>query len=549
MIDNEMFFAELSQAKPVIGKKPTDVKYFEKLADQFLEFSKYNIRSWNNRDYAYDGTRWSEIQDLPNRLRLWMRQNNIPQNNNIVGNVVPIIKAVASVQCEGMPTWIGESCPFGSDVVAFKNGILDVKKYLAGDATLCPHSRNWFSSFCLPFAYDPSASCPQWLQFLEQVYEGDLERVALLQEWFGYCLLPDTSQQKMLMMVGKPRSGKGTIQHILKAMVGADNSTGFSLTSLADTFGIHCLLNKLVAFVGEVDLQNNRMRGMILERLKSIVGEDTQRVEEKYMSSVSALLPSRFCIACNQLPSFLDPSGALGKRLLILDHDVSFSGREDTGLKEKLSSELSGIANWSLGGLSRLREKGKFTEPKTMKNSVQQFMLQSSPVLCFIRDCCVVQTAYDPGDLQCETSCDDIWVERDKLFLQYQQWCLDNDRQEASSAYFGQDLQNSIPKIRDKEVKKMVNGKRVRVYPGIALKANSDDADKTTVEGLEYSVLPFDGEKVFVKIDMRKLTPLQTVFIPRKEPYGDGIICHPHDVEKRIAELQGHVDSVKNSGA
>jgi len=32
-----------------------------------------------------------------------------------------------------------------------------------------------------------------------------------LQDWFGYTLSPDTSQQKMLMIVGPTRSGKGTI--------------------------------------------------------------------------------------------------------------------------------------------------------------------------------------------------------------------------------------------------------------------------------------------------------------------------------------------------
>lgn len=358
---------------PKMRKKPSDAHYYQKLAESFLEQSDYGLRCMQNRDYTYTGTHWEEIDDISNRLRIWMIKNNIAVNNTIVGNTIPILRAITSVVgVKTMPTWIGSQCPFKSvkDAISFDNGIMDVTQYLKGNAELILHSRDWFSTFCLPFGFDKDAKCETWLSFLSQVYEGDAERIALLQKWFGYCLTPDTSYQKLLMICGQPRSGKGTIQTMLSAVVGKPNQTGFSLTSLASDFGMHSLLNKLVAVVGEVNLAGNQYRSMILERLKSITGEDQMDVAEKFKSSISTVIGARFCVSCNGVPTFIDPSGALGKRLLVLDHNVSFAGKEDYSLKGKLELELPGVAIWALEGLKRLRKNGYSAAPKTMQNSL-----------------------------------------------------------------------------------------------------------------------------------------------------------------------------------
>jgi phage/plasmid-associated DNA primase len=56
------------------------------------------------------------------------------------------------------------------------------------------------------------------------------------------------------------------------------------------------------------------------------------------------MLPTRFILACNKLPSFGEPSGTLAARLSILDYNVSFEVREDRSLDEKLLAEISALA-------------------------------------------------------------------------------------------------------------------------------------------------------------------------------------------------------------
>ena len=69
-----------------------------------------------------------------------------------------------------------------------------------------------------------AAATTRWLQFLnELLYEED---IPALQEYIGYCLLPVTKAQKMLLMVGKGGEGKSRIGLILRELFGSSMYTG-----------------------------------------------------------------------------------------------------------------------------------------------------------------------------------------------------------------------------------------------------------------------------------------------------------------------------------
>ena len=292
------------------GKK--DPKKFDRMAQAFVEHhAGQGCRPLytGGRSYFYAGCRYAECDELPMTVREFFKANGWSQSNNVVGNVVPIVQSHAwkDVGKYGpMPFWVGDDRPFtdAKTIIAYTNGLLDTANPAGG---LIPHSPDWCSTVCLPFAYDLSATSPTWEKFLSEVFEGDRDRVALIQEFFGYCLSSDTSLQKALILVGKPRSGKGTIQRVLGALVGPDNSTGFSLERLATEFGPSALVNKAVALVGEVELSANPQRAKIVEVLKSIIGEDALSINTKYEATFPSMrLPSRFVIASNSVPRLLD---------------------------------------------------------------------------------------------------------------------------------------------------------------------------------------------------------------------------------------------------
>ena len=59
-----------------------------------------------------------------------------------------------------------------------------------------------------------------------------IEKIEFLQEWFGYCLIPETNQEKMVWMVGSGANGKSVILGILSAIVGKENVSNIMITDL-----------------------------------------------------------------------------------------------------------------------------------------------------------------------------------------------------------------------------------------------------------------------------------------------------------------------------
>lgn len=453
------------------GKDKPDGFHYQRLAERFIRESGRRVVFHQGNHYVYRGDRYEPLKDTEfnYEVRSWLVSTRVPHNNTVVGNVVPFVNTFARVSAvKQLPFYKGEGTfPHPANVIGYRNGLLDTGRYLAGHRTLIPHTPEWVSTVCLPFEFDPAATCPTWERFLSEVFEGDDERAALLQEYFGYCLTQNTSMHKVLVMCGVRRSGKGTIQRVLQQLVGEQNSAAFDLWKFAERFGMSALANKLVAFVGEVNLTGHEKKTLIYQKLNSVVGGDVQDIEQKGKDSYSAYLPTRFVIACNEMPTFPDSSGALAARLLILNFEVSFEGREDTGLGGKLTTELPGINNWALAGLTRLKAQGRFTVPASMQEAKEEFERESNTKLAFLRECCRINPALNPGNLTgVRIEQGDLSVDIAHLVERWEKWCVEKGLNPGNSRWFCRDLRTLLPKLKEK---RRSEDKRSRYYANISL--------------------------------------------------------------------------------
>lgn len=315
-----------------------------------------------------------------------------------------------------------------------------------------PATPRFFTHSALEFDPNFAAADPvAWLEFLDQLFGPDTESLELLQEWFGYCLTGDTSQQKMLLTVGPKRGGKGTIGRVLTRVVGAGNVCGPTTSSLAGPFGLQPLLGKSLAIVSDARFHGENITPVI-ERLLCISGEDTLTVDRKHLTSVTMKLPTRFMFLTNELPKLKDASGALAGRFLILRLTESFYGREDPGLTDRLFQELPGILNWAIAGWRRLKARGHFHMPSAVQDTVQDIEHLSSPVTEFVREQCVVGSEYR--------------VDIDQLFEAWRSWCA-ADRRECTGnrQTFGRDLAAAVPGIQTRR-----GTANVRFYQGLSLR-------------------------------------------------------------------------------
>ena len=347
-----------------------------------------------------------------------------------------------------MPCWLGkqEGDLPASEILPCKTNNLHIPT-----RRIIPATPRFFSPNALEFDYDPDPEPPrEWSGFLTQLFGDDGQSIDVLQEWFGYSLIADTSQQKMLLLVGPRRSGKGTIARVLTKLAGPSNVAAPTTGSLAGTFGLQPLIGRTLAIVSDARFTGPGVP-VVVERLLCISGEDMITIDRKHIGSVTMKLPTRFIFLTNELPRFGDASSALPGRFVVIRLSQSFYNREDHGLTDKLCAELPGILHWSLQGLDRLRDRGRFVQPASAADAVEELEELSSPVGAFVRDCCT------PGP-QFRATLED-------LYRAWIVWCERNGREKYSgtTASFGRDLAAAVP------IKRRRGTRNEYFYEGIML--------------------------------------------------------------------------------
>jgi putative DNA primase/helicase len=351
-----------------------------------------------------------------------------------------------------VPCWLDAPTVALPDLLICKNGALDLVTRVMHQLTA-----RLFATIRLPVDFDAAAPPPtEWLKFLASLWPDDQESIDTLQEIFGLMLTPVTNFQKIFLLKGPKRSGKGTILRTLAKLLGADNVAAPALSTIADQYGMQCLIGKLAALIGDarISVRSDKMP-VVVERLLSISGEDSPNVPRKFLPDWTGRLPTRFFMSSNELPHLDDPSGAMASRFVILNLRESFIGREDLGLERKLTKELTSILNWSLEGRARLMARGRFVQPATAAKLVEQMSELSSTVARFVRECCAV----GPGHK----------VLKAELFKAWQDWCAINGKRAGESSMFGRDLCAAYTDVEETRPRDPTTGKQLPMYAGIAI--------------------------------------------------------------------------------
>ena len=434
------------------------------------------LRYWCGEWYRWNGILWKKLADVEleaslmqfvkaefDRLCIQARASGQSHymaqkvTSHVINNVSRALRSELILSADiNPPAWLDDSQKWPADeVLVAKNGLVHLPSFCTGTDYLLPHTPRFFALNGLDYAATRDCGEPnQWRSFLNQLWPNDLESISVLQQWFGYCLTNDTRHQKILLVIGPKRSGKGTIGNVLRALVGTENVAGPTFSSLATQFGLQSLLGKTVAIIPDGRLSNRLDTGIIVERLLSISGEDSLTVDRKHREALTTKLKTRFTIFSNELPPLADVSGAIASRMVVLQLVQSFYGNEDRGLVDKLYSELPGILLWAAEGWKQLRHQGRFREPATASDLRLHLDELSSPTMAFIEECCHV----GPG---CS-------VPHDKLFVAYQQWCQNQGRRDVEAkSTFGKNLRAALPSVVSKQIS--VSGKKQREYVGIAL--------------------------------------------------------------------------------
>lgn len=325
-----------------------------------------------------------------------------------------IRKAVREINCN----------PF---IVNVKNGLYNVL-----DGSFKPHTPEYYSTVQINATFDSTAKCKRFLEFLKGILHR--EEIILLQEIFGYLLIPVNKAQKAFVFVGAPNAGKSTLLSVAQdILLGSENVSNIPWQSLSDRFKTAELFGRLANIFADLPSKNIDDNGMF----KALTGEDYITAERKNKDPFSFRPYARLLFSCNEIPkNYNDRSDGFYRRLILIRFDKSVpSNKRDPNLREKLAVERDGIFMWALDGLRRLMANSYiFTETERTKAEILRYKVESNSALLFLEECCEVDEKAE--------------CVREELFQQYREFCIKNAMKPLSQTNFNRDVEASDERIK-----------------------------------------------------------------------------------------------------
>ena len=276
---------------------------------------------------------------------------------------------------------------FASDLTKFipcANGMLGLD-----DKILLPFSPAYKRRNKLAVRFDAAAKCPLFLDTLMRAALDD-DDLDLSQRWCGLALIGENLAQKILILTGTAGGGKGTFIRVLNGIIGDINLASLRTQLLGERFELGRFLGKTLLYGADVPENFLNQRGASV--LKSLTGYDPVTLEFKN-SNESPFIICKFnvIVTCNsRLTVQLEgDTEAWRRRLAIIEYHKGKPDRVIADLDKKiLNNEASGVLNWMLAGLDKLRADGwQLHLNRQQQERVDNLLLESEGHAVFAREC------------------------------------------------------------------------------------------------------------------------------------------------------------------
>jgi P4 family phage/plasmid primase-like protien len=352
-----------------------------------------------------------------------------------------------------MPFWLTSNGQH-DEYLHFDNGLVNLHDLLLkGEAKLKPHTPDFFCQEGFPYEYNAKAECPLWEAHLDYIFEGDHQRTLLLQEWFGYCLVPDLQFQKAMFLEGEGQNGKTVCELCLVRLIGADRVSHVGLKDLATQYSLMKAEGKLVNICDDLGKIGRESEVVF----KQLTGGGKVQIDRKYLDPHAPRLTLRFLITMNGRPQLKDRSNALWRRIIIIPFHLEIPNDvkrpeflEDEKPTWPFYPELPGMFNWAMRGLRRLYQRGRFTEPPLCVEAHEEWVGESDPVKRFLQ-------------LHYEENPDGV-VGKDEMLNRYMAWSGRNENR----ITFGKRVKSQFRKTTDTKI--TAEEERVPAFKGIHVK-------------------------------------------------------------------------------
>lgn len=311
-----------------------------------------------------------------------------------------------------------QACDLDTNAWLFnvRNGTIDLRT-----AELKPHNRGDLISKKAPIDYDPSAKCPRWIQFLDEVFMHDAELIDYIQRIAGYCLTGSIKEQVLFILMGKGSNGKSVFVETMRKLIG-DYGQDTAVTTFterasdASTAGLAALYGSRIVSAAEGCGDQTWDEAL----LKKLSGGDPITARHLYCPFFTYIPTFKLIVSTNESPRLRGQGYAIKRRVRIIPFKARFydpqDGMEpvrDPDLTEKLKAEMSGILNWALAGCIAWQQSG-LGMPGAVKTDTDKLFADQDPLVEWLDQRCELIPA-------ATTTVASLWGD-------YLDWCKDNSR-------------------------------------------------------------------------------------------------------------------------
>jgi putative DNA primase/helicase len=266
-----------------------------------------------------------------------------------------------------------------------------------------------------PVVCDANAECPRFEQFLEEIFDGDQERIRYIQKATGYTLTGSVEEHCLFACFGSGRNGKSTLLEVLLYVVG-DYGVDLPFGTLETKHQIGEGANLPGArFAKAVEIREGRR--LDEARVKSWTGGDTISVRPLYRNAFSFSPTHKLWLAFNHKPVVADNSPAIWNRIHLIPFERNFAKLgADKKLLATLKVEAPGILNWAIEGCLKWQCEG-LKVPMAVEQATREYEQESDPIGPFVAECCEQDREFQ--------------VAKSELWKSYLAWCPEPVSQKA----------------------------------------------------------------------------------------------------------------------
>jgi putative DNA primase/helicase len=253
------------------------------------------------------------------------------------------------------------------------------------------HNREDLLSLCSNVKYNEEDSCPNFINFIDEIFRRDKETIKYIQRALGYTMTGFTSEDVLFFCYGGGANGKTTFLEIMRELFGGffgKMNVNTIMMNKNESTGndIACLTGK--RFVSTSEIENGSRLNESL--IKDLTGGDHIKARFLFNEYFEFKPKLKLWMYGNHKPVLSGIDDGIRRRFHVIPFEYSIPENRRRKRHELLNifqSEFSGILNWMLDGYLNWKREG-LNPPQKIRLTTQNYFEEMDILQKFINDCC-----------------------------------------------------------------------------------------------------------------------------------------------------------------